>query len=357
MVPELKNLYRIRPAGVAAALVLLVPGLVLLAAVMPVLWQLLRGPRDLYALGADELEGTYAAAEIDTIWDWYVESVRPAADGSERTVTREYLVPLADGKTFLGVEVPADRIAVADKVLEQTALWRSDPDSYIWDGTKLTVRGSIRPMDEKTAELYYAFLQEYYGVTEADRDRFPPLVLVHGKLDGMTGGTVTVLGLAAIAFLAAAALRFSRALRGPDLAQIGHYCATLPDEKAALDQVDRLGGYGQPFLGLSSGAGWLLYTDRDRAWALRLDDVAWVYMTRSVISGRRSGWQVMVCSRSEAAPEQRHAVPVQSEAEARQAIDWLLLRLPGAAFGYTAEREQAYRRDPMGFGAETDAAL
>lgn len=347
MALELKNLYRIQPARVAAAVLLLLPGLALLAAVMPVLWQLVCGPRDLYSLGADELDGTYAAAEIDTIWDWYADSVTPAADGSERTVAREYLVPLADGKTFIGVEVPADQIPVADKVLEQTDLWRSDPDSYIWDGTKLTVRGSIRPMDGQTAELYYGFLAEYYGVTSADLDRFPPLVLVQGKLDGMSGVTVTVLGVAAIVFLAAAAVQFSRALRGPDLEQIFRYCAAQPDEKAALDQVDRLGGYGRPFCGLSTGAGWLLHTGRNRDWALRLEDVAWVYIARPA---GRSGWRVMVCSRSEAAARSRHGVPVRHAAEARQVVDWLRLRLPDAVFGYSPAREQAYRCDPMGFG-------
>lgn len=348
---RLRNLYRVLPTRLATALLLLIPGLALTAAAAPVLWQLLCGPRDLYAMTANQLEGTYTAAEIDTIWDWYAQSVVPTADGSERTVCREYLVPLADGQTFIGVEVPADKIATADRVLEQTALWRSDPDSYIWDGTALTVRGSIRPMDEQTRTLYYDFLSEYYGVTEAERVHFLPLVLVHGELNGMTGGTVTVLGLAAIGFLAAAAVQFSRALRGPDLRQILGYCAMLPDENAALDQVDRLAGYGRPFCGLSTGAGWLLYTGRDHAWALLLNDVAWVYMVRSGSPGRRC--RVLVCSRSEGKPWQRHAVPVHNAAEARQVIDWLQLRLPDAVFGYSAGREEAYRCDPFRFGGTT----
>ena len=179
-------------------LLTLLPGLVLVAAVSPALWQLALGPRDLYAMAPEELNGSYAAAHIDTIWDWYAESVSTAADGSTRVTAREYLVPLSDGKTFLGVRVPAARMDRAEAVLRQTGLWRSDPDNYFWDGSYLTVRGSIRPMDEETRALYYDLLTGYYGLEEADLENFPPLVLVDGTVDGLNGSTLTLLGLAGL---------------------------------------------------------------------------------------------------------------------------------------------------------------
>lgn len=203
---------RTMPAGLVRSLLLLLSGLLLTAALWPVLWDLLQGPRDLYALSADELEGTYAAAQLDTIYDWYADSVAATADGSQVPAAREYLVPLGDGRTFIGVEVPADLIPTGDHVLEQTMLWLQDPDAYFWDGSYLEVRGEIRPMDEDTRAMYYDLLRNYYGVTEEDLVHFPPLVLVHGELHGLKGGTITVLGLAALFFLALGGAGIVRAL-------------------------------------------------------------------------------------------------------------------------------------------------
>ena len=72
---------RILCARIPVLLLTLLPALGLAAAVMPALWQLVQGPRDLYAMTPSELEGAYAAAEIDTIWDWYADTVVTDAIG------------------------------------------------------------------------------------------------------------------------------------------------------------------------------------------------------------------------------------------------------------------------------------
>lgn len=324
------------------------PGLLLLAGVWPALADLVQGPRDLYSLSARELEGTYAAAQIDTIYDWYADTVATAADGSEELVSREYLVPLADGRTFIGVEVPAERIPTGDHVLEQTMGWLQDPDDYFWDGVYLEVRGEIRPMDEESRALYYDLLQTYYGLDEEALADFPALVLVHGQLHGMSGGSITILGLAALAFLTVAAVGVVRALTGDPLGQICACCARQPDPEQALAELDALCREQPAARRLRCDRLWLLYEDRERSWALRCGDVAWVY----IAGGHGGRCRVMVCSRSESPAARRHTVRVRNRAEARAVIDWLQLRLPAAVFGYHPRREREYSSDPVHFGLE-----
>lgn len=336
------------PGKLGRAALLALPGLLLLAGLWPALTGLLRGPRDLYALDPEELEGTYAAAQIDTIYDWYADTVSTAADGTEELVAREYLVPLGDGQTFIGVEVPAELIPTGDHVLEQTMLWLQDPDSYFWDGVYMEVRGEIRPMDEQTRSLYYDMLRNYYGLGEQELEHFPPLVLVQGQLYGLNGGSITLLGLAALAFLAMAAVAVMRALTSSEPGQIRAYCARQPDRRSALTELDALYRLYPAADHLRCDRRWLLCEDGEHSWALRCEDVAWVYLARS----RGNRFRVMVCSRSEKPAIRRHEVRVRDLTRARAVLDWLLPRLPGTVFGYDPWRERAYSADPVGFGRE-----
>lgn len=340
---------RVLLARLPGILLTLLPGLALVAAVAPALWQLVLGPRDLYAMTPEELNGSYAAAHIDAIWDWYADTVAAGRKGGETVTSREYLVPLSDGRTFIGVQVPASLIPDGDQVLEETQRWRSDPDSYLWDGSSMTVRGTIRPMDEETMTLYYSFLKEYYGLTQENMVNFLPLVLVHGEVNGFNGAELLLLGLGAIAFLALAAALCSRALGAALFVQIDRYCATRPYPEEALAEVDHT-WRGEPSLwGLRAGRDWLVYEDGARSWVLQTWDTAWVYIVRSA---RGAGWQVLLYSRSE--PDGRHAVRVSSGIQARQVVDRLRALLPDAVFGYSAAREREYHRNPARFGRSTD---
>lgn len=349
----LKHLRRqVVAARLPGILPALAVALALTAAVAPALWQLLRGPRDLYALAPAELNGSYAAAHIDTIWDWYADTVATDRNGREIVTSREYLVPLADGKTFIGVEVPARLIDAGDQVMEETNRWRADPENYFWNGSSLTVRGSIRPMDEETAALYYSFLQEYYGLSDQELDNFLPLVLVQGRVNGMDGATLLLLGLAAIAFLVLTGALISRTAAQARLEGITGYCAAGPYPEDALEEASRTWQTVPPLYRLRADRNWLVYEDGVRSWVLRTGDVAWVYIARAA-RGRR-GWQVQVYSRSEPARRQRHTLPVPSERAARQVVDLLHPLLPEAVFGYSPARQRAYRADPARFGPSTD---
>lgn len=333
-------------------LLTLLPGLVLVAAVSPALWQLALGPRDLYAMAPEELNGSYAAAHIDTIWDWYADTVSAGRKGGENVTSREYLVPLSDGRTFIGVQVPASLIPEGDQVLEETRRWRSDPDSYLWDGSSLTVRGTIRPMDEETSTLYASFLQESYGLTPEELDNFLPLVLVHGEVNGLNGMELLLLGLGAIAFLALAVGQCTRALRAALFLQIDRYCDACPCPEEALAQVEQAWEREWPLYRLRTGRDWLVYEDGADSWALRTPDAAWVYICQIIRGG--SGWEVSLFSRSEPTDRHRHEVRVATEAQALQVVERLRAVLPDAVFGYSPDRDREYHRDPTRFGRETD---
>ena len=271
---------RILCARIPVLLLTLLPALGLAAAVMPALWQLVQGPQDLYAMTPSELEGAYAAAEIDTIWDWYADTVVTDAIGGETVTAREYLVPLSDGRTFIGVQVPARMIPAADRVLEQTGLWRSNPAAYLWDGSSLTVRGGVRPMDEETRELYYDYLQQVYGLSGEELDNFLPLVLVQGKVRGMDGGTILLLGLGAIAFFALTGVNLSWALRDARLQQITDYCRNRPYPEEQVQILDAVVHLGKGERVLSAEDGWLINLEGPRSWMLQHEDVAWIYISR-----------------------------------------------------------------------------
>ena len=60
--------------------------------------------------------------------------------------------------------------------------------SYRWDGSRVTVRGMLQPMDAETEAQFRAYLREAgFGDDEIGPDAtctFRPLVLTDGKING-----------------------------------------------------------------------------------------------------------------------------------------------------------------------------
>lgn len=347
---------RVFLARLPGILAVLLPALVLGAVLAPALGQLVQGPQDLYSLDPAALEGRYAAANIDTIWDWYADTVVTGKNGQSRTVAREYLVPLGDGRSFIGVEVPAEQIAAGDRVLEQTALWRSSPETYLWDGSQLTVRGTLCPMDEETRRLYYGRLRDYYGLSEAELEPFLPLVLKQGQVGGLEEPVFVLLGVVELCLLAAAVLQAAAAWKAAKNLPIARYCRTRSFPEEDWDALERMCGLTGSTSGLSLEDGWLVCLDGARSWALEAGDVAWVYPFGAGRRHNGSRWRVLVYSRSEPPALRRHEIPANSEEDAREIIRDLMPHLPGTVFGYSYDREREYCRDPAGFGRCPDPA-
>ena len=103
------------------------------------------------------LQGQYLEADIDTLIDYYAETVRSESGKRDEVSAREYIMPIntPDATVYIGVEVPASKIDDAEAVVADTERLIDDEDgSYEWDGSYVSVRGTLQPMDDETRQLW-----------------------------------------------------------------------------------------------------------------------------------------------------------------------------------------------------------
>lgn len=109
------------------------------------------------------LEGSYLSADVDTLIDYYAETVKSESGRPDKTTSREYLMPIntEDMTVYIGLEVPSGSITMADAVVEDTMDMLSDEDgSYQWSGAYVSVSGTVRRMDEETEQLYRNYIYQ-----------------------------------------------------------------------------------------------------------------------------------------------------------------------------------------------------
>lgn len=103
------------------------------------------------------LQGQYLEADIDTLIDYYAETVRSESGKRDEVSAREYIMPIntPDATVYIGVEVPKPKISDAEAVVADTERLIDDEDgSYEWDGSYVSVRGTLQPMDDETRQLW-----------------------------------------------------------------------------------------------------------------------------------------------------------------------------------------------------------
>ena len=103
------------------------------------------------------LQGQYLEADIDTLIDYYAETVRSESGKRDEVSAREYIMPIntPDTTVYIGVEVPKPKISDAEAVVADTERLIDDEDgSYEWDGSYVSVRGTLQPMDDETRQLW-----------------------------------------------------------------------------------------------------------------------------------------------------------------------------------------------------------
>lgn len=91
------------------------------------------------------LQGQYITMDVDTLIDYYAETVRSESGKRDEVSAREYIMPInTPGATiYIGLEVPASKIDDAEAIVDDTARMLDDEDgSYEWDGSYMTVRGT-----------------------------------------------------------------------------------------------------------------------------------------------------------------------------------------------------------------------
>lgn len=349
-------------------LILGVATVALLVVVAPFFLALLTGPHPFDPYECDDvtaLEGQYVAADLDTLFDYYAETVQSQSSGRDKTVSREYILPIYttdDDVYYVGVEVKTNKMADAEAVLDDTIRLLNDEDgSYEWDGSLLSVRGTFCEMDDETKDLYADYI-DYMEISDEDAAHFLPFVLKDGNIAGWKTDSIIVL-VFVLAFVLICFIRvLYLVLTGSYQKQIKAYIAKSMDPEGTEHALDLFyEGTPEEEKHLRMDRNWLLYDDNTNPFVLAGRDIAWAYqhLTRQKMYGIvtvNKIYSVRVCSVSEDRRTREHTIPVRSEAAAQELLGKLNRLYPDAAYGYTPEIEREYNADPAAFQRKVQAA-
>lgn len=106
------------------------------------------GPKDLYSLSRDQVDGAYVEGEIYGLYGSYAETTK-----NSRTVSREYIIGVTDEVGYMGLVLRSEDLSAAEDLLRES--W--DYLDGLTDGTStvIHVRGTVLPMDEESLEFYH----------------------------------------------------------------------------------------------------------------------------------------------------------------------------------------------------------
>ena len=176
------------------------------------------------------LQGQYLEADIDTLIDYYAETVRSESGKRDEVSAREYIMPInTPGATiYIGLEVPASKIDDAEAIVDDTARMLDDEDgSYEWDGSYMTVRGTLKRMDDETKQLWENYFIDagfsYDDIGLEDGCTFLPLVLTDDEIDGSDTFVLGFMGIVMLLVLALLIWFVVRSLTGGFQKQIRNY--------------------------------------------------------------------------------------------------------------------------------------
>lgn len=309
-------------------------------------------PQDVSAL-----KGQYVEMDVLNLLDYYAQTT----DGSSTPRSREYLMPVAtdSGYVYIGVEIPRDKLTAANAVMKDTQRMLNDTNGgYEWDGSYVTVRGTIRAMDEETAGLYREYLLSGSSISAMeigqDSGTFRTLVLVDGAVGAFSSvSNAAILLLFWLVGLVCWCVVLSHSVRGRYLDQCKRYLAAQPDPDAAEQQLDLLYEDPEVIRELRLNRHWLLCTPALSPWVLAADDVVWAH--EYVIKHKKGlltvskSYMVRVHSASEDPKHRTHDITVKNEAEAQSVLELLHRTFPAAVIGWSEETEKAYSADPAAF--------
>ena len=348
-------------------LILGVAAIALIVVVTPFLLGLITGPKAFDPYEVDDvtnLKGMYVEADLDTLVDYYAETVESQEYHKDKTVAREYILPIytEDEVYYVGVEVKADKIDDAEAVLDDTIRMLDDEDgSYEWDGSLLSVRGTFCEMDSETKGLYQDYL-DYLELDAEDEARFLPLVLKDKNIGGLYASAMVPLGIALVVVLICFVYILVRALTGGYQKQIKAYISKSMDPEGTEHALD-LFYEDTPVEDnhLRMDRSWLLYDDNTQPFLLAGRDIAWAYqnLTRQKMYGIitvSKSYSVHICSVSEDRRDREHVIPVRNEAAAQELLGKLNRLYHDAAYGYTPEIAREYNEDPAAFQRKVQAA-
>ena len=312
------------------------------------------------------LQGQYLEADIDTLIDYYAETVRSESGKRDEVSAREYIMPIntPDATVYIGVEVPKPKISDAEAVVADTERLIDDEDgSYEWDGSYVSVRGTLQPMDDETRQLWEDYFIDagfsYDDIGLFDDCTALPLVLTDGEIDGQDTFVYGFMGVIGVLLVVLAIWFVVHSLTGGFQKQIRNYIKASDDPQATEQALDRFYEDTMQDGKVRMSRSWLMYDKGGNSWVLAGDDVVWAYQhtvrhkAYGILTVRK---EVMV--RVFGAKEKRacHDIYVRNEDEAQEILRQMQSTYPDAMIGYNAEIEKRYRANPVTFHQEVAAA-
>ena len=312
------------------------------------------------------LQGQYLEADIDTLIDYYAETVVSESGRPDKVSAREYIMPVntPDATVYIGVEVPKPKISDAEAVVADTERLIDDEDgSYEWDGSYVSVRGTLQPMDDETRQLWEDYFIDagfsYDDIGLFDDCTALPLVLTDGEIDGQDTFVYGFMGVIGVLLVVLAIWFVVHSLTGGFQKQIRNYIKASDDPQATEQALDRFYEDTMQDGKVRMNRSWLMYDKGGNSWVLAGDDVVWAYQhtvrhkAYGILTVRK---EVMV--RVFGAKEKRacHDIYVRNEDEAQEILRQMQSTYPDAMIGYNAEIEKRYRANPVTFHQEVAAA-
>lgn len=244
------------------------------------------------------LQGQYITMDVDTLIDYYAETVRSESGKRDEVSAREYIMPI------------------------------NTPGATIYIGLE-------------------------------DGCTFLPLVLTDDEIDGSDTFVLGFMGIVMLLVLALLIWFVVRSLTGGFQKQIRNYIKASDDPQATEQALDRFYEDTMQDGKVRMSRSWLMYDKGGNSWVLAGDDVVWAYQhtvrhkAYGILTVRK---EVMV--RVFGAKEKRacHDIYVRNEDEAQEILRQMQSTYPDAMIGYNAEIEKRYRANPVTFHQEVAAA-
>lgn len=262
------------------------------------------------------LQGQYLEADIDTLIDYYAEAV--VAD-TERLIDDE------DG-------------------------------SYEWDGSYVSVRGTLQPMDDETRQLWEDYFIDagfsYDDIGLFDDCTALPLVLTDGEIDGQDTFVYGFMGVIGVLLVVLAIWFVVHSLTGGFQKQIRNYIKASDDPQATEQALDRFYEDTMQDGKVRMSRSWLMYDKGGNSWVLAGDDVVWAYQ----YTVRHKAYGILTVRKERmvrvfGAKEKRacHDIYVRNEDEAQEILQQMARTYPEALIGYDQDIERKYHANPAAF--------
>ena len=177
------------------------------------------------------LQGQYLEADIDTLIDYYAETVRSESGKRDEVSAREYIMPINTPRRHrlhrCG-SAQAQNSATPRRSLPIPSRLIDDEDgSYEWDGSYVSVRGTLQPMDDETRQLWEDYFIDagfsYDDIGLFDDCTALPLVLTDGEIDGQDTFVYGFMGVIGVLLVVLAIWFVVHSLTGGFQKQIRNY--------------------------------------------------------------------------------------------------------------------------------------